>query len=263
MPFSGFSGTIVSANIEYEIATLRYLDGLQSKNLYLASKEGAQIIQNVNGYQKIGELENVFITENNLVKNKNVSIYLKENKIFLYLDNLAEAGSDLGGLLVKDVIPSNVLSKVTRWDNALGELVEYPKYNNVALGKASGGALESFGNNVGANVWTSSTHPIFTKKYVLPDSWSFERSMESVFNETIGANNGKILFDIEGVDIQKAINGGMVHTPSLVQSGFVTELELQMLLRNQSWLDNVVFHQSGTILSNSEITTKGLVIMRN
>ncbi|UOX35066.1 fibronectin type III domain-containing protein [Flavobacterium sediminilitoris] len=80
--------TIVSANIEYEIATLRYLDGLQSKNLYLASKEGIQIIQNVNGYQKIGELENVFITENNLVKNKNVSIYLKENKIFLYLDEV-------------------------------------------------------------------------------------------------------------------------------------------------------------------------------
>jgi len=69
--------------------------------------------------------------------------------------------------------------------------------------------------------------------------------------------------DINGVNIQKAIDGGMIHTPSLVQDGFVTELELQMLLRNQSWLDNVVFHQSGTILSNSEVTTKGLSFIGN
>lgn len=32
--------------------------------------------------------------------------------------------------------------------------------------KASGGSLESFGNNVGANVWTSSMHSIFTKNMI-------------------------------------------------------------------------------------------------
>lgn len=179
---------------------------------------------------------------------------------------LAEAGGDLGGLLVKDAISSTIIKKVTKWDNTLGELVEYPKYNNVALGKDLNGSLEAFGNNIGANVWTNNTDAIFTKKYGLMDrdyAGGFELNIGDVLNETIGANNGKILFDINGVNLQKAIDGGAVHSQNLVFQGYVTELELQMLLRNQSWLDNVIFHNSGTILSNSEITTKGLTFINN
>jgi hypothetical protein len=52
--------------------------------------------------------------------------------------------------------------------------------------------------------------------YELPDSWSFERSMTSVLNETVGTNQGKILFDIKGVEIQSSRQGHF--SPSLSQN---------------------------------------------
>jgi hypothetical protein len=162
------------------------------------------------------------------------------------------------GTKIEDLITKRVVKTITNYESKLGQLVEYPMYNNVALGKKAGGSLEQFGKEIGANVWTNETHNIFTKMYDLPDSWSFERSMTSVLNETVGANQGKILFDIKGVEIQKSVTGGLVHTPDLVYKGYVTELELQMLLRNKSWYDNVIFHESGKVLSSQEIVSQGL-----
>ncbi|NJO01402.1 MAG: hypothetical protein HC880_06680 [Bacteroidia bacterium] len=42
------------------------------------------------------------------------------------------------------------------------------------------------------------------------------------------------------------------------EPGFITELELQMLLSNKSWYDNVVFHEGGKILGSQEIASKGI-----
>ena len=130
-----------------------------------------------------------------------------------------------------------------------------PKTETLRGIKGSGGSLKQFGDEVGANVWTAETEKVFTSMYDLPDSWTFERSITSVLNETVGTNQGKILFDINGVNIQKAVSGGLVHDPL---GGLITELELQMLMRNKSWYDNVIFHESGKILSSQEITAKGI-----
>jgi len=166
------------------------------------------------------------------------------------------------GAKIEDLINKQVVKTITNYDRKLGTLVEYPKYNNVALGKDMGGKLEAFGKDVGANVWTRETEAIFTKMYDLPDSWSFERSMTSVLNETVGTNQGKILFDISSVDIPKAIKGGLVHNSELVLRNSVTELELQMILRNKSWYDNVIFHESGKVLIQEELANKGIKLLQ-
>ena len=112
-------------------------------------------------------------------------------------------------------------------------MVDYPMYNNVALGKDLNGTLETFGKEVGANVWTSKTDNEFIIMYDLIEGRSFERNITDVLNQTI-KNEGKIFFDINGVNIQKSITGGMVHNEILVTQGFITELELQMLMRNKT-----------------------------
>ena len=112
-------------------------------------------------------------------------------------------------------------------------MVDYPMYNNVALGKDLNGTLETFGKEVGANVWTSKTDNVFIIMYDLIEGRSFERNITDVLNQTI-KNEGKIFFDINGVNIQKSITGGMVHNEILVTQGFITELELQMLMRNKT-----------------------------
>ena len=97
---------------------------------------------------------------------------------------------------VKDILSKKILKTIKKWDNILGQMVEYPKYNNVALGKSLGGELETFGKEVGANVWTAKTDKIFTIMYDLMESRSFERNITDVLNETINQNQGKILFDV-------------------------------------------------------------------
>lgn len=137
-------------------------------------------------------------------------------------------------------------------------MVDYPMFNNVALGKSSGGALKNFGDEIGANVWTAETDNVFTSMYDLMPSRSFERSISDVFDVTLGTNQGKIVFDITGVNIQKAVTGGMTHNSNLVLQGFVTELELQMLMRNRTWFNNIIFHEGGRVLTNQEIVAKGI-----
>ena len=156
------------------------------------------------------------------------------------------------------MIEKRVLKTITKFDKKLQRMVEYPMYNNVALGKSAGGTLEKFGSEVGANVWASETNNVFTSMYDLMESRSFERSISDFLNQTVGANQGKILFDVTGVNIQKAVKGGIVHNQTLVLQGFITELELQMIMRNKTWFDNVLFHEGGKVLSSQEITVKGV-----
>jgi len=40
--------------------------------------------------------------------------------------------------------------------------------------------------------------------------------------------------------------------------GNVTELELQLLMRNKSWFQNVIFHDAGKVLNNQEVVLKGI-----
>ncbi|MFN3487551.1 MAG: fibronectin type III domain-containing protein [Emticicia sp.] len=165
-----------------------------------------------------------------------------------------------GGSLVKDILSKNILKTITKYDKKLGQMVNYPKYNNVALGKDAGGTLKQFGDDVGANVWIVETNNVFTSMYDLPDSWSFERSITSVLNETVGINKGKVLFDIKGVNIQRAIEGNVIYSP---YNGLITEFELQLLLRNKNWYENAIFHESGRVLNRTEMVTKKLKYLGN
>ncbi len=120
------------------------------------------------------------------------------------------------------------------------------------------GALKQFGDEIGANVWTAETDNVFTSMYDLMPSRSFERNISDVFDATLGTNQGKIVFDITGVNIQKAVSGGMTHNSNSVLQGFVTEIELQMIMRNRTWFDNVIFHEGGRVLTTQELFTKGI-----
>ena len=56
--------------MEYEIASLRYLDALNSQKLLLSPS--TIIVDNTLGYKKIGVLEDVYITVNNNVRKANL-----------------------------------------------------------------------------------------------------------------------------------------------------------------------------------------------
>ncbi|MDO4230217.1 MAG: hypothetical protein Q4C98_10410 [Capnocytophaga sp.] len=79
---------VVAANIEYEIASLRYLDALNNRNLLLSPS--VEITSSVAGYNKVGILEDIYIQEKNNVKRTNVGIYTKEGKVVFAFDELAE-----------------------------------------------------------------------------------------------------------------------------------------------------------------------------
>ncbi|WP_336686031.1 hypothetical protein [Chryseobacterium bernardetii] len=182
-------------------------------------------------------------------------------------DGIEDTGEKLikkeGSFLVKDIVNKKIIKTIKKWDSKLGQLVEYPMYNNVALGKDLNGTLEAFGKEVGANVWTNKTDNIFTTMYDLMESRSFESNITEVLNKTITQNEGKILFDISNVNIQKAIDGGLIHNTTLVvDERLFTELELQMLLRNENWLNNTIFHNNGKVLSNEEMLNAGIKIIK-
>ena len=70
--------------MEYEIASLRYLDALNSQKLLLTPS--TIIVDNTLGYKKIGALEDVYITVNNNVRKANVGVYSKGEKVVLSLE---------------------------------------------------------------------------------------------------------------------------------------------------------------------------------
>ena len=64
------------------------------------------------------------------------------------------------------------------------------------------------------------------------------------------------------MNIQKAIDGGLIHNTKLVlDDRLVTELELQLILRNKSWFEMVLFHIEGKILSVDELANKGIKLI--
>jgi hypothetical protein len=158
------------------------------------------------------------------------------------------------GCLVKNLVEKVIVKTIYKNGK------KYDMYNNIALGKANQG-LKVFGDDVGANVWTNETHSAFTTFYDLPDSWSFERSLTSALNQTIGDLNGKILFDVTNVDVSSAVMGGLVHNFELIRRGLITELELQMVLRNSSWFNNTTFHKGGISLTIEELNAFNLKII--
>lgn len=166
------------------------------------------------------------------------------------------------GKFVDEILSKKILKTITKYDRKLGKTVEYPMYNNLALGKSAGGKLKEFGDKVGANVWTTETGNVFTSMYDLPDYWSFERSITDVLKKTVGSNEGKILFDVTNVDIPVAVKGGLVHNVQLVMEyKLVTELELQMILRNSDWFKNTIFHSNGVILTKEELIAKQIQLI--
>ena len=71
--------------MEYEIASLRYLDALDGQKLLLTPS--VVIVDNTLGYKKIGTLENVYITVNNDAKKAaNIGVYTKGEKVVLSLE---------------------------------------------------------------------------------------------------------------------------------------------------------------------------------
>ncbi len=73
--------TITRLNVEYEIASLRYLDALNARNLYFTPANGVHIINTVEGYTKLGQFENVYIKESNLIRNRNIEVYLADSGV--------------------------------------------------------------------------------------------------------------------------------------------------------------------------------------
>ena len=190
---------------------------------------------------------------------------LKDVDGYVNKKNVKETVNELSLLkeskFVDGIISKKILKTITKYDKKLGKVVEYPMYNNVALGKDLNGKLKEFGDNIGANVWTSETDNVFTSMYDLMESRSFERNITDVLNKTT-TNDGKILFDLTSVNIQKAIDGGLIHNTKLVlDDRLVTELELQIILRNKSWLENTIFHIEGKIMSSKELVSKGIKLI--
>lgn len=236
---------------------------LKNKLVNLTEQEAQGIKQKIEqAINNEGGLDKLPVDENG---NHLVEIEVDGEKVTAVVgseDGLNKIGPSGEITFVKDIITKKVLKVIKKWDAKVGAMVEYPKYNNVALGKSLGGKLEEFGKQVGANVWTDKTDKIFTDMYVLMESRSFERNITDVLNETINQNEGKSLFDITGVNTQKSIDGGLVHTPQLVNDGFITELELQMIMRNESWFNNVIFHEAGKVLTKEEIISKSIKFIK-
>jgi hypothetical protein len=55
--------------------------------------------------------------------------------------------------------------------------------------------------------------------------------------------------------------GELIHNQELVFKNLITEFELQMILRNKTWFDNIVFHEGGKILSQEDLISKGIKLI--
>ncbi|WP_343615941.1 hypothetical protein [Flavobacterium sp.] len=55
-----------------------------------------------------------------------------------------------------------------------------------------------------------------------------------------------------------SIIGDLADDGMLALKGQVTEFELQLLMRNKTWLENVIFHDAGKVLNGDEIISKGI-----
>lgn len=127
-------------------------------------------------------------------------------------------------------------------------------------GGLNSGVLKKNGDKVDANVWITETDNVFASMYNLIDrdfAGGLKKNIKELLDATIGKNEGKILFDVK-VNIKISIAGDLVDDKMLALRGQVTEFELQLLMRNKSWFENVIFHDAGKVLNSEEIISKGI-----
>ena len=124
---------IVAANMEYEIASLRYLDALDGQKLLLTPS--VVIVDNTLGYRKIGALENVYITVNNDAKKANIGVYAKGEKVVLSLEK--EVKISRVEEILTEVFPRN--SKFIDDTKTIEKITHYLAPENAEKLKAIGG----------------------------------------------------------------------------------------------------------------------------
>jgi len=124
---------IVAANMEYEIASLRYLDALDGQKLLLTPS--VVIVDNTLGYKKIGTLENVYITVNNDAKKANIGVYAKGEKVVLSLEK--EVKISRVEEILTEVFPKN--SKFIDDTKTIEKITHYLAPENAEKLKAIGG----------------------------------------------------------------------------------------------------------------------------
>ena len=116
---------VVAANMEYEIASLRYLDALNSQKLLLTPS--TIIVDNTLGYKKIGALEDVYITVNNNVRKANVGVYSKGEKVVLSLEKEINL-SDETTLYINNLFKGARERAIAKFGKEAEELI-YFKFN--------------------------------------------------------------------------------------------------------------------------------------
>ena len=124
---------VVAANMEYEIASLRYLDALNSQKLLLTPS--TIIVDNTLGYKKIGALEDVYITVNNNVRKANVGLYVKGEKAVIFLEK--EVKISRVEEILTEVFPKN--SKFIDDTKTIEKITHYLAPENAEKLKAIGG----------------------------------------------------------------------------------------------------------------------------
>jgi len=109
---------IVAANMEYEIASLRYLDALDGQKLLLTPS--VVIVDNTLGYKKIGTLENVYITVNNDTKKAaNIGVYTKGEKVVLSLEKNLKSEINEIDTYFNTPISTDIKLLLNQWDDDL------------------------------------------------------------------------------------------------------------------------------------------------
>ena len=119
--------------MEYEIASLRYLDALNSQKLLLTPS--TIIVDNTLGYKKIGALEDVYITVNNNVRKANVGLYVKGEKAVISLEK--EVKISRVEEILTEVFPKN--SKFIDDTKTIEKITHYLAPENAEKLKAIGG----------------------------------------------------------------------------------------------------------------------------
>ena len=103
--------------MEYEIASLRYLDALNSQRLLLTPS--TIIVDNTLGYKKIGALEDVYITVNNNVRKANVGLYVKGEKTVISLEKNLKSEIDEIDTFFNTSLSTEVKHLLNQWDDDL------------------------------------------------------------------------------------------------------------------------------------------------
>ena len=103
--------------MEYEIASLRYLDALDGQKLLLTPS--TIIVDNTLGYKKIGALEDVYITVNNNVRKANVGLYVKGEKAVISLEKNLKSEIDEIDTFFNTSLSTEVKHLLNQWDDDL------------------------------------------------------------------------------------------------------------------------------------------------